>query len=76
MTSHIATCRKLRDVPLVADFEAILDKCTLSDIDKQILRMHYIQRYDFRLIGDTLGYSERTIKARHKSALKKISYAL
>lgn len=44
--------------------------------DKDIMRRHYIQRQDFRLIGDTLGYSERTIKDRHKKILQKLYNAL
>lgn len=76
MSEHIETRRKLRDIPLVEDFEDILSRCMISDEDKEILRMHYIHGKDFRLIGDTLGYTERAIKARHKSALKKISHAL
>ena len=77
MTSqHIETRRKLREIPLVEDFEHVLSLCTLDDEDKDILRMHYLNGKDFRFIGDTMGYSERTIKARHKRSLKKISNAL
>ena len=76
MSHHIETRRKLQEVPLVSEFEAILKLCTLSDEDKNILRMHYIQKKDFRYIADSLGYSEKTIKQRHKDALRKISYAL
>ena len=76
MTSHIETRRKLRDVSLVSDFENILSMCTLDEEDKEILRLHYLHGKDFRYIGDKIGYSERTIKARHKRALKKISSAL
>ena len=76
MSQHIETRRKLKDVSLVSDFEELLALCTLSDEDKVILRLHYLQDKDFRYIGDMLGYSERTIKARHKRALKKLSDAL
>lgn len=76
VSQHIETRRKLQDVALVADFEHILSLCTLSEEDKEILRMHYIQHKDFRLIGDTLGYAEKTIKERHKAALRKIAHAL
>lgn len=76
MSDHINTRRKLQEIPLVSDFEQVLDQCTLSDEDKEIIRLHYIQRKDFRWIGDRLGYAERTIKDRHRVALRKISYAL
>lgn len=76
MSQHIETRRRLRDVSLVSDFESLLALCTLSEEDKTILRLHYLEDKDFRYIGDMLGYSERTIKARHKRALKKLSDAL
>ncbi len=75
-TQHIETRRQLRDKPLVADFESVMARCMISDEDKEMLRLHYIHGKDFRWIGDHLGYTERAIKARHKSALRKISYAL
>lgn len=75
-SAHIETRRKLQSVPLVSGFEQILESVTISDEDKEILRRHYLKGQDFRLIGDAMGYSERTIKARHKSALRKISSAL
>lgn len=74
--THIETRKRLRSIALVSDFEALLDLCTLSDEDKQILRLCYIQHKDFRYIGDIMGYAERTIKERHKAALQKISQAL
>lgn len=76
MSAHIDTRRKLRQIELVQDFESLLSLCTLSDADKEILRLHYIQQKDFRYIGDMLGYSETSIKKRHKEALRKISKAL
>lgn len=72
MTKHIQTRSKLKDITLVTAFEDLLAECTLSDIDKEILRLHYLQEKDFRYIGDKLGFSEITIKKRHCKALKKI----
>lgn len=76
MSEHINTSRKLRDIPLIKDFNDVLNLCTLSDEDKEILRRHYIKKQTFALIGDELGYSERTIKEKHQKALRKISHAL
>ena len=72
MTEHIRVRKKLKEIPLVATFEGLLAECTLSDTDKEILRMHYLQEKDFRFIGDALGFTEATIKARHRKALKKL----
>lgn len=76
MTDHVRTRQRLKNIPLVADFEDILSRCMISDTDKEILRLHYIHGKDFRYIGDKLGYTERAIKDRHHAALKKISHAL
>ena len=72
MTSHIQTRAKLKEICLVTAFEGLLDLCTLSDIDKEILRLHYLKEKDFRFIGDELGFSESAIKQRHRKALKKL----
>ena len=74
--NHIKTRKALRDIPLVSEFNAILENCTLCDEDKEMLRLHYLKGKDFRYIGDVLGYSERTIKERHKEALRKIACVL
>lgn len=73
MTPHIETRRKLKEIPEVKTFKDLLDRITISDFDKKILEMHYIQGHDFRFIADLLGYSEARVKAHHRSALKKIS---
>ena len=76
MTDHILTRQKLKNIPKIETFESLLAQSTLSDIDKDILRMHYLQEKDFRFIGDTLGFSEASIKTRHKKALKKLTYII
>jgi RNA polymerase sigma factor (sigma-70 family) len=72
LTDHIKTQKKLKDIPQVSIFEELLSASTLSDTDKEIIRLHYLKEKDFRYIGDLLGFSEATIKARHKKALKKL----
>lgn len=72
MTEHIQTRHKLQSINLVVNFEELLSQCVLSDTDKEILRLHYLQEKDFRYIGDKLGFSEATIKKRHCKALKRI----
>ena len=73
MTQHLQTKKYLREIPRLSDFEAILEESTLSDIDKDILRLHYLKQKNFAYIGDALGFSEETIEERHKRALKKIT---
>lgn len=53
LTSHIKTRNTLKDIPLVETFEALLNKSMISDEEKELMRLHYIQKKDFRFIGDT-----------------------
>lgn len=76
MTEHIKTRRELKSIPLVNDFESIINQCTLSEFEKEILRLHYIEKQSLSFIGDKFGYAERTMKKKHKDILKKISHAL
>lgn len=52
------------------------NKRMISDEEKELMRLHYIQKKDFRFIGDTLGYSEASIKAKHRKILKKLNKLL
>lgn len=70
------TRRRLRETSLSADFESIMSRCTLSDDDKQMLRLIYIEDKDLRYVGDALGYSEKAVKEHHRRALRKLSDAL
>lgn len=72
MSVNIETRKRLKDIPSIVTFDALLEQSTLSDLDKEILRLHYLKEKDFRYIGDTLGYAEVTIKKRHLKALSKI----
>lgn len=73
MSCHIDTRRKLKGIPEVSRFDDLLERSTLTDEDKTILRLHYLKGKDFRYIGDTLGYAEVTIKKRHAKALDKLN---
>ena len=74
MSENIETRRKLKGIASLSRFDDLLNQSTLSDLDKEILRLHYLKEKDFRYIGDTLGYAEITIKKRHLKALRKISH--
>ena len=75
-SEHIKTRNKVKEIASITTFNELLDACTLTDEDKEILKMHYLQGKDFRYIGDTLGFSESTIKKRHKKALQKLNKLL
>ena len=76
MREHIETRRKLKEIPRKAIFDALLEQSTLSEEDKFILKLHYLEDKDFRYIADQLGYSEITIKRRHSKALSKLNKLL
>lgn len=75
-SEHIQTRDKVKSIASITTFNDLIDNCVLSDEDREILRMHYLQGKDFRYIGDTLGFSESTIKKRHKKALQKLNKLL
>ena len=76
MTKHIDTRRKISEIAEVDSFYSLINRAVLSHEDKQILILHYIDGHDLLFIADLLGYSESTIKRRHKKALQKISKLL
>lgn len=76
MSKHIETRKKVKEIADISSFRALLESATLSEADKALLELHYIQNKDFRYIGDMLGYSESTIKKRHKRILIKLSKLL
>ena len=73
MSAHIETRHRLQDIADITCFDELLNRSTLTDEDKEILRLHYLKGKDFRYIGDTLGYAEVTVKKRHVKALSKLS---
>lgn len=75
-SEHIKTRQKIQDIAEITSFNELLDACTLTDDDKELLRMHYLQGKDFRYIGDMLGFAESTVKKRHRKALQKLSKIL
>ena len=75
-TEYIKIKRKVKEIPDIRSFNGLLEASTLSDLDKEILRMHYLQEREFSYIADVLGYNSKTIEARHKKALIKLSKLL
>lgn len=73
MTSHIEARRKLQQICGVEEFEQILKQCILTEDEKTILRLHYLEGKNLALIGDVLGWSESAVKAKHRKILKKLN---
>ena len=62
--SHIETRRYLRRISDVAAFN--------EEQEKQLMQLHYIDKQDFRFIGDKLGLSESSVKRKHREILRTI----
>lgn len=75
-TEYIKIKHRVKDIPDIRSFNSLLEASTLSDLDKEILRMHYLQERDFGYIADMLGYNQKTIESRHRKALIKLSKLL
>lgn len=75
-SEHIKTRSKIKQIADVHTFTDLLDACTLTEEDKELIILHYLQGKDFRYIGDTLGFSESTIKKRHRKILQKLNKVL
>lgn len=76
MTEHIETRNKLKGIVEIKTFSDLLDRCIMSEEDRRIMELHYLQDKDLRYIADLLGYSEGTIKKRHRKILKKLNQIL
>ncbi len=70
---HMEAKKKVNDISDIHEFEALLERVKLSEIDKQILRYIYIDQLTMVNVGEKLGFSEQCIKKKHKKALKRIS---
>lgn len=70
MTEHVRRKHYIIDgIDDEDDRRALIAKCAVSKIDKQILYMHYVEGHDFGFIADTLGISYSTAIQHHKKAL-------
>lgn len=70
--SHIETRRYLRQISDVAAFNKVINAVILSEQEKQLMQLHYIDKQDFRFIGDKLGLSESSVKRKHREILRTI----
>lgn len=72
----LSTRQKMKDVGSFSTLQELLENSTLSELDKKIVIMHYVEEKNFGYIGDELGYSESGVKKRHKRILRKLGQLL
>ena len=71
MTSHVKTRSKLKQIPTKIEFNSLIENAMLSDKERQLMCMYYIERKDFDYIADVLGYSKAGVIKMHQRILKK-----
>lgn len=76
MTKHMEIKGKVKSINEKSTFNAILDNSMLSEKEKTLMRMYYIEKQDFNYIADTLGYSKIGVLKMHKRILAKIESLL
>ena len=76
VSQHIATKHKLKDIADISTFEALIDRCILTDEERYILRQHYLKGRSFQSIAMELNYSEDWIKHKHQRMLIKLEQLL
>ena len=64
--------KALINIRTIEEYNSFMDEIKLSDEQRKIADMVFINGYDYRYIGDKLGYSERTIKSKVSKILEKI----
>lgn len=69
---HVERRHTINAVSKREDLVQAIDSANIEDIDREILKMHYIQGKTWGYIADIKGYSIRQIVRRHKMALVKI----
>ena len=62
----------LLNIKTIEEYNNFMNSKKLSDEQRQIADMVFVNGYDYRYIGDKLGYSERTIKSKVSKILEKI----
>ena len=70
--SHKEIKNRVKSINKKSTFNSVLEDSMLSEVEKDMLRMHYIEQKSFDFIADELGYSKAGILKMHKRALKRI----
>lgn len=76
MTKHIELREKVKGINEKSTFNSILENSMLSEKEKTLMRMYYIEKNDFGYIADTLGYSKAGVLRMHKRILSKLESLL
>lgn len=76
MSKHMEIKERIKSINEKSAFTGLLDDSMLSEKEKTLMRMYYIDKNDFNFIADELGYSKAGILKMHKRILEKIESLL
>ena len=76
MSKHLEIKLKVKQIKRRSTFNEIIEDCMLSEKEKKMLKMYYIENKTLDYIADELGYSKAGIIKMHKRSLQKIESLL
>lgn len=71
--AHMETKRKVKKITVKTQFEEMLQDAMLSEEEKQIMRLYYIEKRGFSQIAGDLGLSESCVIKKHRKILTVIA---
>lgn len=75
-SKNIETKHKIKSINKKADFYNLLEESMLSEKEKQMMELFYVENKDLDFIADELGYSSQGISKMHSRILKKLESLL
>ena len=76
MSSHLDIKHKVKQIKRRSTFNEIIEDCMLSEKEKQMLKLYYLENKTLDYIADELGYSKAGIIKMHKRSLQKLETLL
>lgn len=76
MSKHIEIKHKVKNINRKIDFNNLLEESMLSETEKRMMNLFYVENKPIDLIAYELGYSPQGISKMHKRILKKIESLL
>ena len=67
------TRQQLEDIPSIERYLTLMERAKLTDNERKVCDMHYLQGWRLIDIGEELGFCERQIRRFHQKALKKLT---
>ena len=76
MSKHIEIKHKIKNINRKTDFNSLLEESMLSDVEKQMMNMYYVENKSINIIADELCYSPQGIIKMHKRILRRLESLL